>query len=109
MLAITDLAATAIKSLAADAELPDGGGLRIAAPNPSEGLELSLAGAPIEGDVVLSGDGVSVFLEPGAASVLDDKVLDVQQAPSADGGQELRFAIAPQGEAPPEQGSATSS
>ena len=45
---------------------------------------------------MLAGDGVSVFLEPVAAQVLDDKVLDVQQAPTPDGGQELRFAIAQQ-------------
>jgi Fe-S cluster assembly iron-binding protein IscA len=96
MLAITDLAAEAIKTLTTDAELPEGGGLRIAAPDPQEGLELTLAGQPADDDVVLSGDGVSVFLEPVAAQVLDDKVLDVQQAPTPDGGQELRFAIAPQ-------------
>ena len=96
MLAITDLAAEAIKTLTTDAELPEGGGLRIAAPDPQEGLELTLAGQPADDDVVLAGDGVSVFLEPVAAQVLDDKVLDVQQAPTPDGGQELRFAIAPQ-------------
>jgi Fe-S cluster assembly iron-binding protein IscA len=96
MLAITDLAAEAIKTLTTDAELPEGGGLRIAAPDPQEGLELTLAGQPADDDVVLSGEGVSVFLEPVAAQVLEDKVLDVQQAPTPDGGQELRFAIAPQ-------------
>ena len=100
MLAITDLAAEAIKTLTTDAELPEGGGLRIAAPDPQEGLELTLAGQPADDDVVLSGDGVSVFLEPVAAQVLDDKVLDVQQAPTPEGGQELRFAIAPQEAAP---------
>ncbi|MDN5858272.1 MAG: adhesin [Pseudonocardia sp.] len=96
MLVITDTAAEAIKTLTSDAELPDGGGLRIAAPDPQEGLELTLAGQPAQDDVVLAGDGVSVFLEPAAAAVLDDKVLDVQQTPTGDGGQELRFAIAPQ-------------
>ncbi|MFC4942566.1 adhesin [Pseudonocardia sp. GCM10023141] len=93
MLAITDVAAEAIKSLTSDAELPDGGGLRIAAPDPNQGLELSLAGQPASDDVVLSGDGVTVFLEPAAAQVLDDKVLDVQKVPGADGQEELRFAI----------------
>lgn len=96
MLAITDLAAEAIKSLTTDAELPDGGGLRIAAEDPEQGLELSLAGQPSAEDVVLSGDGVAVFLEPTAAQVLDDKVLDVQPVPGQDGEQELRFAIGPQ-------------
>ncbi|WP_300008393.1 adhesin [Pseudonocardia sp.] len=100
MLAITDLAAEAIKSLTTDAELPDGGGLRIAAPSPDQGLELSLAGQPGTDDVVLSGDGVAVFLEPAAAQVLDDKVLDVQPVAGADGEEELRFAIGPQAAAP---------
>lgn len=97
MLAITDLAAEAIKTLTTDAELPDGGGLRIAAPDPNVGLELSLAGRPAADDVVLSDDtGVTVFMEPVAAEVLDDKVLDVRQVPGADGNEELRFAISPQ-------------
>ncbi|MBN9100500.1 MULTISPECIES: adhesin [unclassified Pseudonocardia] len=96
MLAITDHAAEAIKSLTTEAELPEGGGLRIAAPDPDQGLELSLAGKPDADDVVLSGDGVAVFLEPTAAQVLDDKILDVQPVQGADGEQELRFAIGPQ-------------
>jgi Fe-S cluster assembly iron-binding protein IscA len=96
MLAITDHAAEAIRSLATDAELPEGGGLRIAAPDPDQGLQLSLAGRPDADDVVLSGEGVTVFLEQSAARVLDDKVLDVQSVPGEDGEDELRFAIAPQ-------------
>lgn len=96
MLAITDHAAEAIKSLTSDAELPEGGGLRIAAPDPDQGLELSLAGQPDAEDVVLSGDGVTVFLEQTAAHVLDDKILDVQPVAGEDGEQELRFAIGPQ-------------
>lgn len=96
MLAITDHAAEAIKTLSSDAELPEGGGLRIAAPTSDEGLELSLATQPAADDVVLAGDGVTVFLEPAVVDVLDDKVLDVQQMPAPDGGHELRFAIAPQ-------------
>lgn len=96
MLAITDHAAEAIKSLTTDAELPEGGGLRIAAPDPEQGLELSLAGKPDADDVVLSGDGVAVFLEATAAQVLDDKILDVQPVAGPDGEQELRFAIGPQ-------------
>ncbi|WP_028929097.1 adhesin [Pseudonocardia asaccharolytica] len=96
MLAITDNAAEAIKSLTANADLPEGGGLRIAATNPDQGLELSLAAQPVEQDTVLSGDGVSVFLEATAAQVLDDMVLDVQPITTAEGNEELRFAIAPQ-------------
>jgi Fe-S cluster assembly iron-binding protein IscA len=96
MLAITETAAEAIKTLTTEAQLPDGGGLRIAAPDPDQGLELSLAPQPDTEDVVLNGDGMSVFLEPLAAQALDDKILDVQQVAADDGAQELRFAIAPQ-------------
>lgn len=96
MLAITETAAEAIKTLTADAQLPDGGGLRIAAPDPEQGLELSLAPQPAADDVVLGGDGLAVFLEPVAAQALDDKVLDVAQVADTDGNQELRFAIGPQ-------------
>lgn len=99
MLAITDTAAEAIRSLTADAELPEGGGLRIASTDPDQGLELSLAAKPVESDTVLAGGGVVVFLEPVAAEVLDDKVLDVQPV-STEQGEELRFAIGPQAEAP---------
>jgi Fe-S cluster assembly iron-binding protein IscA len=100
MLAITDTAAEAIRSLTLDADLPDGGGLRIAATDPDEGLELSLAGRPDADDVVLEGDGIAVFLEPVAADVLDDKILDVQPVAGADGEQEMRFAIGHQSDMP---------
>ncbi|GAA1868514.1 iron-sulfur cluster biosynthesis family protein [Pseudonocardia ailaonensis] len=96
MLAITDTAAEAIKSLTSDAELPDGGGLRIAATDAEEGLELSLAAQADQADTVLEGEGLTVFLEPTAAEVLDDKVLDVQPFTTPEGEEELRFAIGPQ-------------
>lgn len=99
MLAITENAAEAIKSLSTDAELPDDGGLRITAPQPEEGLELALAQAADEQDTVLRGEGVAVFLEPTAAQILDDKVLDVQAVPGEDGEDELRFAIVSQSDA----------
>ncbi|MCE3552450.1 adhesin [Pseudonocardia sp. RS11V-5] len=97
MLAITDTAAEAIKSLTTDAELPDGGGLRIAATDPEQGLELSLAAQADQSDTVLHGEGLNVFLEPMAAEVLEDKVLDVQPFTNEEGQEELRFAIGPQG------------
>jgi Fe-S cluster assembly iron-binding protein IscA len=99
MLAITDLAADAIRSLAVDAQLPEGGGLRIAAPDPEQGLELTLAAGPSDDDIVLEGDrGLIVILEPIAADALQDKVLDVQEVPGENGEAELRFAINPQAE-----------
>jgi Fe-S cluster assembly iron-binding protein IscA len=99
MLSITENAAEAIKSLSSDAELPQEGGLRITAPDPEQGLELSLAQSADDQDTVLRGEGVAVFLEPTAAQVLDDKVLDVQAVPGSDGQDELRFAIVTQPDA----------
>jgi Fe-S cluster assembly iron-binding protein IscA len=98
MLALTDTAAEAIKSLTTDAQLPEQGGLRITAaePGPAEGgLQLTLAPAPAGDDIVVGTPGSAVFLEPLAARFLDEMVLDVEAAPGADGGQELRFAIGP--------------
>ncbi len=102
MLAITEEAAAAIGTLATNAQLPDGGGLRITAPSSEQGLQLALVGNPEQEDVVLAGDGVTVFLEPAAAQVLDDKVLDVQTVANGDGEQELRFAIGSQPDVPPQ-------
>lgn len=99
MLAVTDSAAEAIKALTTEAQLPDSGGLRISAAEagPEEGgLRLALAPEPGSEDVVVGEEGSAVFLEPSAAQFLDGMVLDVEAAPAADGGQELRFAIAPQ-------------
>ncbi|MFP5019699.1 adhesin [Pseudonocardia phyllosphaerae] len=104
MLAITENAAEAIKSLTTDAELPEQGGLRITAPDPEQGLELALAQSADGQDTVLRGEGVAVFLEPSAAQMLDDKVLDVQPVQTEEGEQELRFAIVAQDDAvEPEQ------
>jgi Fe-S cluster assembly iron-binding protein IscA len=103
MLAITDTAAEAIKSLTTDAELPESGGLRIAASDPEQGLELSLAAQADQSDTVLTGEGLNVFLEPMAAEVLEDKILDVQPFTNSEGEEELRFAIGPQAEEPAAQ------
>ncbi len=100
MLAITENAAEAIKTLSTDAELPDDGGLRISATDPAQGLELALAQEADAQDTVLRGEGITVFLEPAAAELLDDKVLDVQPVATEQGEQELRFAIVEQPGAP---------
>jgi len=95
-LAITDYAAEAISTLTTNAQLPPGGGLRISANELDSTLSLSLVAAPAEADVVLEGEGAVVFLDPVAAEVLDDKVLDVQRVDTGDGQEELRFAIGQQ-------------
>lgn len=99
MLAITETAAQAINTLVASSDLPEGAGLRIAsqADEQSEGLALSVAPAPADDDTVLQGGGANVFLEPTAAQVLDEMVLDVQAVPDETGAEkQYQFAISPQ-------------
>jgi iron-sulfur cluster assembly protein len=103
MLALTETAAEAISNILETNEMPEGSGLRIAAtPNMAEeGLELSVAPNPAADDTVLEGGGAVIFLEPMAASALDDKVLDVERVPEGEtdgSGDEYRFAITPQSE-----------
>jgi len=100
MLALTETAAEAISNILETNEMPEGSGLRIATPNmQEEGLELSVSPTPGADDTVLEGGGAVIFLEPVAASALDDKVLDVERVPEGeDEGDEFRFAITPQSE-----------
>jgi Fe-S cluster assembly iron-binding protein IscA len=82
VLTITHEAAEAIDAVVHSApDLPDSAGLRISrgvAPNGQEGLELSVTDCPGPGDAVVEAEGTSVFLDSGAADMLDDKVLDAQ-------------------------------
>jgi Fe-S cluster assembly iron-binding protein IscA len=82
MLLLTETAAEVVKSVTSTPQTPDGGGLRIASPaqtpeTPGE-LELSAAAQPAENDQVIEAAGARVFLEPNAASYLQDKVLDAK-------------------------------
>jgi iron-sulfur cluster assembly protein len=77
MLVLTDNATSVIRALADNAELSDASGLRIAmADGNGGGLTISTAGTPEAGDQVVEDQGARIFLEPDAAQVLDDKVLD---------------------------------
>ncbi|MEU4246585.1 iron-sulfur cluster biosynthesis family protein [Amycolatopsis sp. NPDC026612] len=94
MLTVTEAAAEAITALTSQGE--GEAGLRLAVHNAdgeSAQLALSVAPEPAEGDSVLGADeGPKVFLEPQAAALLDDKVLDVQEDET--GG--VAFAVLPQ-------------
>jgi Fe-S cluster assembly iron-binding protein IscA len=79
MLVLTDAATSAVRRLAEHPDLPDDGGLRIAGPDDgSEALTATAAPEPIDGDQVVEQDGARIFLEPSAAELLDDKVLDAK-------------------------------
>ena len=97
MLTVTDAAAEAISALSSAEGKGESGGLRFAVHAESEEgatLAVSVASEPTDGDeVVKSEQGAQVFLDPQAASYLNDKVLDVQ--PDNEG--QLNFAVVDQG------------
>ncbi|MDX2375917.1 Fe-S cluster assembly protein HesB [Microbacterium sp. LRZ72] len=93
MLTLTENAATAVRSIVAQAPDSDNGGLRIRGNGtPEAGYELQIAPEPQPEDAVVETGEARVFLEPAAATELDDKVLDAQV--SEDGS--VRFALAAQ-------------
>jgi iron-sulfur cluster assembly protein len=97
LLALTDTAVEAVRHiLSSSDEIPETGGLRMVAEQegPQMNFQLSIVPLPAEDDEVIEERGARVFLEPEAASVLDDKVLDasVQQ-------DQVAFSIADQAEA----------
>jgi Fe-S cluster assembly iron-binding protein IscA len=96
MLAITQAAAQVLESYVASADdLPDAGGVRIEQTSGEDGnasLSLSLASEPEPEDAIVEATTFSVFVEPRAAALLDDKVLDAEVKPSGQVG----FVVATQ-------------
>ena len=79
MLALTENAVSAVKAIVSSSEeTPETGGLRLVADTtgPQVNLEMSVAALPGEDDAVVEDQGARVFLDPEAASLLDDKLLD---------------------------------
>ncbi|WP_447003012.1 hypothetical protein ACRAKI_25320 [Saccharothrix isguenensis] len=92
MLDIDDTATSAIRKLTDAAGVAPRGGLRIAR-TPDLRFDLSITARPGGDDeVVTSEDGARVFLEPQAAEVLADKVLDVR----TDDDGRFHFGVYPQ-------------
>lgn len=92
MLAVTDNAATAIRDITSQQEVPEGAGLRIASDASEGSLTLSLVPEPMDGDQVVDASGARVFLDTQAALILDDKELDV----AVDPGGSVQFAVTDQ-------------
>src|SRR6478736_5711157 len=90
VLTLTDNAATEIRNLTADPELPEGCGMRIANDPASNALTLTLVPTPAAGDQVLEEDGARVFLDQQAAALLDDRALDA----APDNAGQVKFTIA---------------
>ena len=79
LLALTDSAVEAVKSIVSSSdEVSETGGLRMVAERAGTqaNFQLSVVPLPAEDDKVIDEQGARVFLEPKAASLLDEKVLD---------------------------------
>ena len=79
MLALTDSAVQAVREIVSSSpEVDETGGLRLVAEaaGTQANFQLSVVPQPAEDDEVIEEEGARVFLEPEAASLLDDKVLD---------------------------------
>lgn len=92
---LTQNAVDAIAALKESSEeVPETASLRIAAQLVSEtdaSFELALVDGPEAEDTIVEAQEEQVFLEPVAASILDDKVLDAEMEEGR-----IRFAVAPQ-------------
>ena len=94
LLALTDSAVQAVKDIVASSnELSETGGLRLVAEREGveANLQLSIVPLPAEDDEVIEEQGARVFLEPDAASLLDDKILDASVEQN-----QIAFAISDQ-------------
>lgn len=93
MLMLTDNATSVIRALVDAPQMPDAAGLRIASTQgAAEGLSVSTTTTPEPEDQVVEEQGARVYLEPTAAAILEDKVLDA----SVDADGEVRFHLAVQ-------------
>jgi iron-sulfur cluster assembly protein len=92
MLMLTGDAVSAIRGLTVQPEVSDSSGLRIssaAAENGSVEMVATIAGGPGEHDEIVEVGGVRVYVDPLAAPVVEDKVLDAE---ATDQGQ-IRFEL----------------
>jgi iron-sulfur cluster assembly protein len=94
MLTLTENASTIIKDITTQPGLADTAGLRISSEVADEPtFAVSAAEAPEPGDHTLDQDGATIYLDQGAAVLLEDKVLDAAVDPEG----KVEFALALQG------------
>jgi iron-sulfur cluster assembly protein len=92
LLALTDNAVEAVKRIVSSSDNETSGLRMVAERSGTEAnLQLSVVTLPAEDDEVIEERGARVFLEPEAASLLDDKVLDASVEQS-----QVAFTIADQ-------------
>lgn len=96
MLTLTENAQTVVDEIAERADLPAGGGLRIARSQAQPGgLELALTAGPQPQDQVIETGKTPVFVEAEAAAQLDELALDATAA-GEPGSPEPTFVLTPQ-------------
>ncbi|MDG4802615.1 iron-sulfur cluster biosynthesis family protein [Micromonospora sp. WMMD980] len=76
MLTMTDNAVLVIRDLAAQQDLAEAGGLRIAADTEAGSLSIELVPEPVRGDQVVDTEGARIFLDSDAAELLNDTAVD---------------------------------
>ncbi|ADL44701.1 iron-sulfur cluster biosynthesis family protein [Micromonospora aurantiaca] len=76
MLTMTDNAVLVIRDLAAQQDVADAGGLRIAADTDAGSLSIELVPQPVQGDQVVDTEGARIFLDSDAAELLNDTSVD---------------------------------
>lgn len=76
MLTMTDNAVLVIRDLAAQQDVAQDGGLRIAADTEAGALTVELVPVPAQGDQVVDTEGARIFLDPDAAELLNDTSVD---------------------------------
>jgi Fe-S cluster assembly iron-binding protein IscA len=98
LLAISEDAAAAIRGIVGASGVPDGAGLRITQEQntdetgePRTDLRLSVVAVSLENDEVLEEE--RVFIDPDAADLLDDKLLDADYV-----GDDVQFSLDVQAE-----------
>lgn len=94
MLTLTTTAADVIRKLSTQSTAdPSDSGVRISSqPDTAGALMLSVADGPETTDKIIESEGARVFLDPTAASLLDDKSLDAD----VDGQGGIAFLITDQ-------------
>ena len=75
MLAVSETAATLVRTLAEDSPLPDIVGLRIDIDTSYDSLFMRLTSHARPGDAVVEAHGATVFLSPSAAERLSQQIL----------------------------------
>jgi iron-sulfur cluster assembly protein len=94
MLSLTENASAIVNEITSQPGLSDTAGLRITSDeSPQPAFEVTAAAQGEPGDQVVEQGGATVYLDPSAAELLDDKVLDA----AVDASGKVEFALAVQG------------